>query len=55
MKKEKKQITVIEPRMVFELKNFQYPGDPDDPTTTLATTTFTGLLTVPSGRRQQKR
>lgn len=44
MKTKNKKTIVIEPKVVFKFKNAD-PGDPDDPTTSLATTTFTHLMT----------
>lgn len=56
MKKSKTKKELIRPRVVFELKNSPPEGDPDDPTTTLGGTTFTGLLTMltmlPGGGRR---
>jgi hypothetical protein len=56
MKKSKTKKELIQPRVVFELKNPRTGDDPEDPTTTLGGTTFTGLLTIltvlpGSGRR----
>jgi len=45
MKTENKKKMVIEPEVVFEMKN-TYQEDPTDPTTSLATTTFTHLFTL---------
>lgn len=47
MKTKKIEKLSIEPRVIFEMEN-GWPDDyPDDPTTTLATITFTHLIPPP--------
>jgi len=46
MKKVKHQIMEIRPRVVFEIQNSPVFNDDADPTTSLGSKTFTGLLTL---------
>ncbi|WP_157766438.1 hypothetical protein [Pedobacter ginsengisoli] len=53
METRNKKKLVIEPEVVFEIKNTYQNDPPDDPTTSLATTTFTHLFTF-GGHYHQK-
>jgi hypothetical protein len=53
METQHKKKLVIEPEVVFEIKNTHQNDLPDDPTTSLATTTFTHILTF-GGHTHQK-
>ena len=52
METQNKKKLTIEPEVVFEIKNSYQNDPPDDPTTSLATTTFTHIFTL--GGHHQK-
>lgn len=53
METQNKKKLVIEPEVVFEIRNSYQNDSPDDPTTSLATTTFTHIFTL-GGHIHQK-